>query len=338
MPDIFSKICYICRIGISFETMEGNDKLTVAITGAAGNLGGILAQSMVCDNVTLHLLWHKREIASSTTEKENVKAFKVDLSDKSTLKDALKGVDTIVHFAGVLFQGRPEKFLPKTNISYFANLLDSALKAGVRRVILISFPHVEGETSPEHPATGELDGKPISVHAATRLEEEKLLMAQTGIEKVILRCGMVYGRGILMIDAAHWFSRYCMLGIWREPNVIHLISTDDFIEATKAAVYNPKANGIYHIGDDGVQTLAEFLNAAAHHWHTCRPWRMPLWMIRTAAWVFEHISLLTGCRAPLTQDFITIGRVSYYGDTSRMKNDLLPHLKYPTFQDGIKTL
>lgn len=318
--------------------MEWNSKQTVAITGAAGNLGGILAQSMVHDNLTLHLLWHKKEISPSMAEKENVKAFKIDLGDKRTLTDALKGVDTVVHFAGVLFQGQPEKFLPKTNVGYFTNLLYSALEAKVRRIVLISFPHVEGETSPEHPATGRLDGKPNSVHAQTRLEEEKLLMAQAGVEKVILRCGMVYGRGILMIDTARWFSRHFLLGIWRKPNVIHLISTDDFITATKSAVYNLEAKDIYHIGDDGVQTLADFLDAATQYWHTCKPWRMPLWMIRTAAWAFERVSLITGCRAPLTQDFITIGIASYYGDTSRMKQDLLPDLKYPTFQDGIKTL
>lgn len=318
--------------------MEYKSKQTVAITGAAGNLGNILAQSMVCDNVILHLLWHRKEISPLMVGKENVKTFKIDLADRKTLTDALKGVDTVIHFAGVLFQGKPEKFLPKTNVGYFENLLDSALKAGVRRIVLISFPHVEGETSPEHPATGRLDGKPNSVHAQTRLEEEKLLMAQTGVEKVILRCGMVYGRGILMIDTARWFSRYCLLGIWRKPNVIHLISTDDFVTATKSAVYNPEVRGIYHIGDDGVQTLADFLDAATQYWHTYRPWRMPLWMIRTAAWLFEEVSLMTGCKAPLTQDFITIGKVSYYGDTSRMKQDLLPDLKYPTFQDGIKTL
>lgn len=318
--------------------MKLRDKQVVAITGAAGNLGGILARNMARDEVFLHLLWHNKPIIPSLTERPNVTAFRVDLARRETLVGAFDGVDTVVHFAGVLFRGRPEKFLPKTNIGYFANVLDVAVTAGVRRVVLISFPHVEGETTPERPATGRLDGNPLSVHAATRLEEEKLLMSRPGIEKVILRCGMVYGRGILMIDAARWFSRYGLLGVWRKPNFIHLISTEDFVAATKAAVINPAAEGVYHIGDDGVQTLAEFLDAATCHWHTFRPWRMPVWLIRTAAWVFERVSLVTGCRAPLTQDFVTIGRVSYYGDTSRMKKDLLPKLKYPTFRDGIDTL
>ena len=108
--------------------------------------------------------------------------------------------------------------------------------------------------------------------------------------------------------------------------------------ATKAAVYNQAANGIYHLGDDGVQTLQEFLDEATAFWGTRRPWQMPLWMINSAAVVFENVSLLTGCRSPLTRDFVKIGQVSYYGDTSRMKADLLPKLKYSTFREGLSTL
>jgi nucleoside-diphosphate-sugar epimerase len=314
------------------------EKQVVAITGAAGNLGGLLAEGLLSDEVELHLLWHKNPLPESLLNHEKVKPFQVDLQDENSLLDSLKGVDTVIHFAGILFKGNPEKFLPTTNTQYFSNLLRAAKTAGVKKVILFSFPHVEGDTTPEHPATGRLDGTPNSVHAKTRLEEEKLLLAETGFEKVILRCGMVYGKGILMIDAAHWFSRHCLLGIWKEPNYIHLISKDDYVAATKAAILSPTASGIYHLGDEGVQTLKEFLDEAAKEWGTCRPWVMPMWMIRTAAWVFETVSSLTGCRAPLTQDFITIGKVPYYGDTSRMRAELLPKLKYPTFREGIHTL
>jgi nucleoside-diphosphate-sugar epimerase len=51
----------------------------------------------------------------------------------------------------------------------------------------------------------------VSVHARTRLEEERLLFARTenaGVEPVVLRLGMVYGRGVLMIEAARWLARH----------------------------------------------------------------------------------------------------------------------------------
>jgi len=36
----------------------------------------------------------------------------------------------------------------------------------------------------------------------------------------------------------------------------------------------------------------------------------------------------------LTKDFIKIGRCSYYGDTRRMKQELLYTLKYPNLRAG----
>ena len=63
---------------------------------------------------------------------------------------------------------------------------------------------------------------------------------------------------------------------------------------------------------------------------------MPEWMIYTAANIFEAASALFSMKSPLTKDFIDIGRVSYYGDTTRMKMDLLPMLKYATMKDGVE--
>ena len=310
---------------------------TILITGAAGNLGGLLSDYLKDRN--LHLLTHKKQVAEELKNRSNIRIFQVDLAQKETLYPAMKGVNTVVHFAGVLFKAHPEKFLPVTNTLYFNNLLDVAIEQGVRRIILISFPHVEGETTPQNPATGRLDGNPVSMHAVTRLQEEKDLFrrcSEAGIEAVSLRVGMVYGKGILMIDTAEWFGKHYLLGIWEKPTCIHLISKDDFLVATTAAIDKENINGIYHIGDEGIQTLQEFLDRVARYKGYHKPWRMPDWMIMTAAQGFELFSSLFNTRSPLTKDFVTIGQVSYYGDTKRMRNDLLPKLKYRTFEEGLK--
>lgn len=315
-------------------------KLRVAITGAAGNLGTLLSYGLVNENVNLNLLIHKKDVSQDISEKENVSVFKVDLADEKTLYNSLENVDVIVHFAGVLFKSNPEKFLPVTNTQYFRNLLNAAVKQKVKRIILISFPHVEGETSPDNPARGSLDGNAISMHAKTRLEEEKILFEYAEryeFEPVSLRVGMVYGDGILMIDAAQWFARHWLLGVWKKPTYIHLISKDDFVGSTIAAITQPNIKGIYHIGDEGIQTLQQFLDEITIYKGNHKPWRMPLWMIMTAAKTFELFSALFNTRSPLTVDFIRIGMVSYYGDTKRMREELLPNLKYKTYKEGIST-
>ncbi len=64
---------------------------------------------------------------------------------------------------------------------------------------------------------------------------------------------------------------------------------------------------------------------------------MPLWMIYCAASTIEFFSEIIKTKSPLTTDFIDIGRVSYYGDTSRMKSELLSELKYPSMIEGKDT-
>ena len=61
-------------------------------------------------------------------------------------------------------------------------------------------------------------------------------------------------------------------------------------------------------------------------------------IINLAATVFELFSFLFGTKSPLTRDFVTIGMVSYFGDTIRMRKELLSELAYPTFRDGIDTM
>lgn len=312
--------------------------MKILITGAAGNLGSLLAKHLLSQEIgQLRLMVFRRDVSDDLKIAGKTEVVRADLSRPETLPGAVKGVDVIVHFAGVLFKANPERFLGRTNTIYFKNLVDAVKENGVRRIILISFSHVEGPTSVENPARGRLDGNPISMHAKTRLEEEKYLFSNAP-EPISLRVGMVYGQGILMIEAARWLAKRRLLGVWKERTQIHLISKADFCSACAAAITNNAASGIYHIGDEGNVSLQEFLELACRQWGFDRPWIMPLWLIYTAAGLCEIYSRITGSVSPLTRDFIDIGRVPYYGDTERMRKDLLPVLKYRTIADGLSTL
>ncbi|HLX96816.1 MAG TPA: NAD(P)-dependent oxidoreductase [Verrucomicrobiae bacterium] len=312
--------------------------MKILITGAAGNLGSLLARYLLAQEVgSLRLMVFRRDVPANLKVKGKTEIVRADLLRRESLTAAVKEVDVIVHFAGVLFKANPERFLSTTNTEYFKNLADVAKEKGVRRIILISFPHVEGPTSIDKPAKGRLDGTPISVHAKTRLEEERYLFANA-TEPISLRVGMVYGRGILMIDAARWLAKRRLLGVWKERTQIQLISKDDFCSACTAAITNRAVSGIYHLGDEGNVSLQEFLELACRQWDFGRPWTMPLWLIYAAAELCELYSRMTGSISPLTRDFIDIGRVSYYGDTERMRKDLLPVLKHPTIAEGLSSL
>jgi nucleoside-diphosphate-sugar epimerase len=257
------------------------------------------------------------------------------------VKSAVAGVDMVMHFAGRLFAPRPETFLPETNTRWFRTLVTAAVEAGAGRIILASFPHVEGPTSVEQPASGRLDREPISMHARTRLEEERLLFAQTAgsdTTPVVLRLGMIYGRGILMVDAARWLARRRLLCVWKEPTLFQLLSTTDFLRASEAAIVKPGIHGIYHVGDERPVSLQEFLDAACRVWGYPRPMRIPFAFVYAAASLCEAFAAIAGTASPLTRDFVRLGRVSHWGDTRRAREGLIPELTYPTLESGLSTL
>ena len=141
-----------------------------------------------------------------------------------------------------------------------------------------------------------------------------------------------------MVDAARWLATRRLLGVWREPTMFQLISTADYLRATEAAIFKPGIQGTYHVGDEKPVTLQYFLDEACRAWNCPRPFRTPLWTIYAAAILCELFAAITREPSPLTRDFITIGRVSHWGDTRRAREELVPDLTYPTLEDGLATL
>ena len=315
--------------------------MALLITGAAGNLGGILARHLVSSDLTLRLMYHRTPIPPDLACAPNVTVVQADLARPSTLAPALAGAGVVVHFAGRLFAPRPESFLHETNTRWFGHLVDAALEARVERIVLASFPHVEGPTSVAHPALGRLDREPVSVHARTRLEEERLLFARTrgtNTVPIVLRLGAVYGRGILMVEAARWLARRRLLCVWPEPTLYQLLSADDFVRAAHAAIVRPHIEGIYHVGDEQPVTLQQFLDEACRVWRCKPPRRVPFWMILAAAASCEAFATIARTTSPMTRDFVRLGRVPHWGDTSRARTELIPTLTHPTLASGLSTL
>jgi len=315
--------------------------MRVLITGAAGNLGGFLAHDLVGRAHELRLMMHRTPVAGDLVDAPAIEVVRADLARPESLPSCVADVDVIVHFAGVLFKPFPERFLPTTNLEYVLNLTRAAVEAGVRRVILISFPHVEGDTTPDAPAQGSLEGTPISVHAQTRRAAEHALLDETRgsrTEVVILRSGLIYGRGVLMIEAARWLMRRRWLGVWREPTWVHPLALPDFLACVRAGIEKPALSGVYLLGDERPVTLQDFLDRLARHWGFSRPWRAPAFLFYLAGLACELWGVVWGTPSPLTRDFIRIGMVSHVGDTTRMRRELLPTLAYPTLEDGLGLL
>lgn len=307
------------------------------IVGASGNLGSHFVRSLFDSPHCLRLLVHKRTLPFEVKEHENISVYRADLEDPSSLLGACNGIDCVIHLAGVLFRPRPASFLPRTNTLYVKNLVDAALISGVRKFILVSFPHVEEGTTPKSPARGLLEVYPSAIHARTRLAAEKYLFQASEGQKmspIVFRAGIIYGRGVKLTEAARWLLKHRVLAVWKKPTWVHLLALPDFLTLLRIGIERDDLSGIYNLCDDKPILLQDFLDGLAEQWGYPKAWRLPEFSFYFAAVLSEAIATILKTASPLTRDIIKMGMTSVVADTSRMKRELLPTLAYPTFSEG----
>jgi nucleoside-diphosphate-sugar epimerase len=312
--------------------------MNILIVGASGNLGSRLARHLLQGPNHLRLLVHKTALPLDIANAVNVSEVQADLNVPSSLHQACQNIDCIVYLAGVLFRPRPEAFLYRTNTLYIQNLVTAALSEGVRKFLLISFPHVEGETTPVAPAKGHLDAHPSSIHSRTRLAAEQYLFhACNGqsMKPLVFRAGVIYGRGVKLVEAARKLMSKGLFAIWRKPTWLHLLALPDFVRIVEIGIEKDNLSGIYNVCDDQPIILQEVLDEIARHWGFRKPWRLPGPSFYLAALLCETFATVFRTSTPLTRDIVAMGMTSVVADTTRMKKEIVSELMFPTLKEGL---
>ncbi|MFD7231544.1 NAD-dependent epimerase/dehydratase family protein [Streptomyces sp. NPDC059881] len=111
---------------------------TLLLTGAAGGLGTLMRGLLPAYGYELRLF-------DMTPIEGEPGAITADLADRDALREAVRGVDAIVHLAGISLEASFEKIL-RANIEGTYNLYEAARAEGVRRVVFASSNHAVGFT------------------------------------------------------------------------------------------------------------------------------------------------------------------------------------------------
>ncbi|MGW8380505.1 NAD(P)-dependent oxidoreductase [Streptomyces sp. ODS28] len=189
---------------------------TVLLTGAAGGVGTLMRRLLPPYGYRLRLLDQRPvpEVEGDGTGAEET--FTAEIGDPAcadTLREAVRGVDAIVHLAGISLESTFEKIL-RANIEGTYRLYEAAREAGVRRVVFASSNHAVGFTPVPDP-----DGTPIPAGTPHRPDTfyglskgfgedlAQLYWDRHGIETVSVRIGSCFPEP----------SSVRMLSIWLSP-------------------------------------------------------------------------------------------------------------------------
>ena len=119
-----------------------------------------------------------------------------DLRNGATLPDAVRGVETVFHLAGVIHAGRVRE-LYDINTEGTRNLISAAAEAGVKRFVYISSNSAAGHnTNWGRPMTEEDPAQPYKHYGRSKFQAEQIIseyFENGAIETVILRPCWYYG-------------------------------------------------------------------------------------------------------------------------------------------------
>jgi len=229
-----------------------SDFRRVLVTGGAGFIGSHLVKALIdkCSVVVLdNLCSGSLENLYRVVEGGGIKFVRGDVRDKKAVRDAMNGVDAVVHLAALIDVEASVKNPFEThdvNVNGTLNVLDEAVKAGVKRFVFASSAAVYGDVNPM-PLKEEYPPHPISPYAASKAAAEGYCLAFNrclGLGTVILRYFNVYGPGQRNSAYSGVIMRFLENAFRGEPLIVYgdgcqtrdFVYVDDVVEATVLAM------------------------------------------------------------------------------------------------------
>lgn len=246
---------------------------------------------------------------------QSVEVLIGDVIDQVAVQSAMRGVDAVVHMAALLHIVDPppelrEKY-ERVNIGGTATVVEAAIKAGVKRVVLLSTiavygpsdGHILNEMSPTHPDT---------FYAQTKRAAEQIALNARGADGqplgTVLRLGTVYGPRIKgnYERLTHALARHCFLPIGKGQNRRTLVFDKDVGRAVALAVSHPTAAGrVFNVTDGGFHILNEIIESICYALGRKPPrLSLPVGPARTLVGLIEKGSNAIGIKPPVTKAII----------------------------------
>ncbi len=239
---------------------------TILITGAAGFLGTELVRVFRAEDHTVRATDLPRADFSAL-EALGAECVPADLTDPANVGELARGIDIVIHAAGIFDLSVPEEVLYKINRDVVGIVCDAANEAGVKRIVLISSTSVYG---PGQIEDEDAPKNPHNAYARSKWAGEQLGIErceQHGIEWAVLRPTLIYGPG----------SRYAQgnsmaifaLMEWRGVRNMriasggplgHHVHVHDVARAAHLAATKPEANrGLFNVADDHPMPLGDMI-------------------------------------------------------------------------------
>ncbi|MFN7993187.1 MAG: NAD-dependent epimerase/dehydratase family protein [Bryobacteraceae bacterium] len=212
----------------------------ILVTGATGFIGSHFVERAVADGRGVRCL--VRRTSSLTQLPPVVELAYGDLAQGAGLSEALEGVDSVVHLAGVT-KARTQAEYYRGNVEATANLLKAS--GEVKRFVHVSSLAAAGPSKASQPVREDAVPHPVSHYGRAKLAgEQAVLRSAVRDRAVIVRPPVVYGpRDHDVFEVIRAVSKGWLLRIGTEERRFSLVYVMDLVEGLMAALDRQNVGG-----------------------------------------------------------------------------------------------
>lgn len=221
--------------------------MTVLVTGVTGLVGARLLPRLVEAGVDCRAIVRRgKEVPAGVTTMEG------DLFDQTSLAQAVKGGETIIHLAAV-FRTQDNDLIWKSNLEGTRNLIAAVKKhAPEARFIMASTSNIYDIDSPR-PGREEDAATPKQAYPASKLAAEKELR-DSGLNWSVLRFSFVYGEKDGHIESLPKFAAQTKFHPAKRMSMIH---HRDIATAVELALTGVLDGRIVNVADEAPPSIYE---------------------------------------------------------------------------------
>jgi UDP-glucose 4-epimerase len=249
----------------------------VLVTGASGFLGRAVIAAFAGGGKPLRAGVRGLPVAAFCDGVEVARY--PDLAQSFDWGPRLKGVDTVIHLAGIEYGGRriSAETYDRINRRATARLAAAAAKAGVRRFVLVSSIRAQNGPVADHALTERDAPAPTDTYGRSKLGAEEAVRS-SGVAFTILRLAPVYGPGMKGSLASLFRAAGSSwpLPVKEFANRRSYLSLDNFISALRFVLATRATIGeTYVVADPGIPPATSDLIASIRRAQGRRPLLLP---------------------------------------------------------------
>jgi len=236
------------------------------VTGASGFLGGHVVETLVARGTPVRVL--VRETSdTSVLDPLPIERTIGDLDDPSAVREAVEGVERVIHCGGMASDWGPREAFEAANIQGVAHLVEAALQAGVARVVHVSTTDVYG-----HPGEPVGEDAPLVErgwpYGDTKIAGERVARAaaERGLPLVVVRPASIWGprSPSFVTEVVDLMRQRLMLTVSGGGTDAGLCYVANAVDALLLAAEHDAAVGrVYNLHDGAGTTWAAYLRALA---------------------------------------------------------------------------